>query len=353
VRTDSTDVLDRYVLAKLHRAVGAVTVQMDAYDLSGACAEIRAFLDVLTNWYIRRSRDRFWAGNDDAIDTLHTTLSVLTRLVAPLLPMVADEIHRGLSPDSPSVHLLPWPTPDELPVDDDLVTAMDTVRDACSAALSVRKAHGRRVRLPLASMTVAAPGAERLADFEQIIAEEVNVRTVLLTSDVDSTATRELLVVPAVLGPRLGARTQQVIAAVKRGEWMEADGAVVAAGERLVEGEYALRLVAREGDASAPLEAGSGIVLLDVSITEDLEAEGTARDVVRAVQQARRDANLRVTDRITLVISADAEVRRRVESHRELVVGETLTVNLVWDEDLPRSVEIEGHRIGVSVLSTG
>ncbi|MFM9225957.1 MAG: isoleucine--tRNA ligase, partial [Actinomycetota bacterium] len=159
VRTDSTDVLDRYVLAKLHRTVATVTSQMDAYDLSGACAEIRTFLDVLTNWYIRRSRDRFWAGDDDAIDTLHTTLSILTRLVAPLLPMVADEIHRGLAPDSPSVHLLGWPSPEELPSDGDLVTAMDTVRDACSAALSVRKAHGRRVRLPLATMTVAAPGA--------------------------------------------------------------------------------------------------------------------------------------------------------------------------------------------------
>ncbi|MFM9083897.1 MAG: isoleucine--tRNA ligase [Actinomycetota bacterium] len=352
VRTDSTDVLDRYVLAKLHRTVATVTSQMDAYDLSGACAEIRTFLDVLTNWYIRRSRDRFWAGNDDAIDTLHTTLSILTRLVAPLLPMVADEIHRGLAPDSPSVHLLGWPSPEELPSDGDLVTAMDTVRDACSAALSVRKAHGRRVRLPLATMTVAAPGAERLADFELIIAEEVNVRAVVLTSDVDSAATRELQVVPAVLGPRLGGRTQQVIAAVKRGEWVEQDGAVVAAGERLGEGEYALRLVAREGDASAPLEAGSGIVLLDVSIDEDLEAEGTARDVVRAVQQARRGANLRVTDRIALVISADDEVRSRVESHRELVAGETLTISLVWDENLPRTIEIDGHRIGVSVSAT-
>lgn len=276
-------------------------------------------------------------------------LSILTQMTAPLLPMVADEIHRGLDPTSASVHLMEWPTPEDLPVDEDLVRAMDTVRDACSAALSVRKAHGRRVRLPLSSMTVASPGAEQLTDFIQILCDEVNVREVVLTSDVDAAATRELQVVPAVLGPRLGGRTQQVIAAVKRGEWVERDGAIEAAGERLEVGEFTLRLVARQGDASAPLEAGSGIVLLDVDVSEDLEAEGTARDVVRAVQQARRDAELKVTDRIDLVLSGDEEVRRRVESHRALVMGETLAESLDWDENLPRTAEIEGHSIGVRV----
>ena len=136
---------------------------------------------MLTNWYIRRSRQRFWDGDHDAIDTLHTVLDTLVRVAAPLLPYVAEEIHDGLHHGgaATSVHLRDWPPLDELPADDELVAAMDEVRDVCSATLSVRKAHGRRVRQPLATLTVAVPDAERLAPFVDIIADEVNVRDVV------------------------------------------------------------------------------------------------------------------------------------------------------------------------------
>ncbi len=347
-RTDSANVLDRYVLAKLRGTVETVTNQMDDLDLFGACAEIRSFIDVLTNWYIRRSRDRFWDGDADAIDTLHSVLVRLARLSAPLLPLVTDEIHRGLVGGS-SVHLEDWPTVDGLPVDDALVDAMDTVRDACSAALSVRKAHGRRVRLPLATVTVAAPAAEALAPFTSIIRDEVNVRDVILTADVDAVAKRELQVVPAVLGPRLGPKTQQVIAAVKKGEWSRDGDHISVAGETLAPGEYEMRLVARPGEASAPLASGSGVVALDVAVTEELEAEGTARDVVRAVQQARREAGLEVSDRIDLVLGADEETKRRVEAHLDLVKGETLAISVNWDDSLDKDTDIEGSRVGVRV----
>lgn len=350
VRTDSTHVLDRYILSKLADTVDSVTDAMDAYDLFAACQQIRSFLDVLTNWYIRRSRDRFWSGAVDAIDTLHTVLDRLTKLAAPLLPLITDEIARGLhGPDHRSVHLADWPTATDLPRDHGLVASMDMVRDVCSSLLSVRKAHGLRVRLPLASVTVAAPDCARLEDFIDIVKDEVNVREVVLTTEVDSVASRELQVVPSVVGPRLGKNTQAVIAAVKRGEWTMDGDVVVVAGERLVPGEYTLRLATKDDTASSALGSTEGIVLLDTQVTPELEAEGLARDVIRVVQQARREAKLDVSDRIVLEIGTDDDVRAMLEIHRGFIAGETLATSVTWNPSLPREHAIEGASIGVSV----
>jgi isoleucyl-tRNA synthetase len=349
VRTDQTNVLDRYVLAKLRGAVESAQAGYDAYDLFGVCQSLRTFLDVLTNWYIRRSRDRFWEGDQEAVDTLHTVLDIFTKAAAPLLPMVADEVHRGLNGGGDSVHLGDWPDVSSLPVDDRLVAAMDLVRDACSSALSVRKTHGRRVRLPLQTLTVAAPGADGLDAFVDILRDEVNIRDVVLTEDVASVASRELQVVPAVLGPRLGGRTQQVIKAVKAGEWERDGDTVRVAGEILQPGEYTLRMVTAPDTASAALPGGAGVVVLDVTVTAELEAEGMARDLVRAVQQARRDAGLHVSDRIRLVLGADAPVREQLEAHAALIAGETLALEVVWDDSADRSTQLEGASVHVSV----
>lgn len=348
-RVDSTNVLDRYVLAKLRDTVATTTQTMDEADLFGACQNVRVFLDVLTNWYIRRSRDRFWSGEQDAIDTLHTVMDVVTRLVAPLLPLVADEVFAGLYDNSrDSVHLADWPKVDELPHDDTLVQAMDLVRDVCSSALSVRKAHNRRVRQPLHTLTVAAHDATLLQDFVDIIADEVNVKQVQLRIDVDAVAQHELQVVPAMLGPRLGPRTQQVIVAVKKGEWTQVGDTIEVAGEVLTPGEYSMKLVTASSDASATLSGGRGVVMLDVSLTDDLIAEGMARDVIRAVQQHRRDAGLHVSDRIDLVLGADEPVRTALAPFESLICEETLAVSLTWDESAERTIEIEGAEIYVS-----
>jgi isoleucyl-tRNA synthetase len=348
-RTDSSNVLDRYVLGKLGDTIDLVTTSMDSYDLFAACQTIRSFLDVLTNWYIRRSRDRFWAGDQDAIDTLHTVLHLLTQIAAPLLPMVADEIYAGLNVGAPSVHLSDWPTSAALPRDASLVTAMDMIRDVCSSALSVRKAHSRRVRLPLASLTVASGSAESLANYLDIVRDEVNVREVVLTTDVDAVASHELQVVPAVVGPRLGKNTQAVIVAVKKGEWTQDGDIIHVAGESLQPGEYSLRLVTNSDSASAPLAGGAGVVLLDITVTPELEAEGLARDVVRAVQQARRDADLQVSDRIVLTLGVDEVLKSQISVHEALIAGETLATEVVWDTTMERPVAIEGASIGVSV----
>jgi isoleucyl-tRNA synthetase len=349
-RTDSPHVLDRYVLAKLGDVIDSVTESMDTYDLFAACSTVRQFLDVLTNWYIRRSRDRFWSGDQDAIDTLHTVLHLLSQIAAPLLPLLTDEIYRGLNgDDSASVHLTDWPTSASLPKDSALVASMDLVREVCSSALSVRKAHSRRVRLPLSSLTVACADAATLDGFLDIVRDEVNVRDVVLTTDVDAVASRELQVVPAVVGPRLGAHTQAVIVAVKKGDWTQEGDVIVVAGERLVPGEYSLKLVTKQGTASAPMSGGGGVVLLDIEVTPELEAEGLARDIVRAVQQARRDAQLDVSDRIVLTLGVDEATKAQVLTHEDLIAGETLAVSVVWDTTVERTVAIEGTLINVSV----
>ncbi|GAB4053900.1 isoleucine--tRNA ligase [Catellatospora paridis] len=322
-RTDSTHVLDRYVLAKTRELVETTTQQLDAYDLSAACAGVRTYLDALTNWYVRRSRDRFWAGDADAFDTLYTVLETVARVVAPLAPLTAEEIWRGLTGQR-SAHLADWPDAATLPADHDLVATMDRVREVCSAALSLRKAKGLRVRLPLSSLTVATPDASALRDFAALIADEVNVKSVELSDDLTGHCEQVLTVVPRVLGPRVGGSVQQVIKAVKTGEWSLVDGAPVAAGVTLQEGEYELKLVAADAEHSAALPGDAGVVVLDTAVTPALEAEGLARDVVRVVQQARREADLAITDRIALTVQASAEVAAAVREHQAFLAAETL-----------------------------
>ncbi|WP_018684546.1 isoleucine--tRNA ligase [Actinokineospora enzanensis] len=326
-RTDSPHVLDRYALAKTRQLVESVTAALDVYDISGACQSVREYLEVLTNWYVRRSRDRFWSGDTDAIDTLHTVLEIVSRLTAPLLPLTAEVVWRGLT-GGRSVHLTDWPAADDLPADDALVAGMDRVRQVCSAALALRKANKLRVRLPLARLLVAAADAAALEPFADQIRDEVNVKAVELTTDVAAHGHFELVVNARACGPRLGPDVQKVIRSVKAGEWSTTEtGAIVAAGIELLDGEYERRLVATDRGATGELPGSSGLVVLDTEVTPELAAEGVVRDLVRLVQQARRDAGLEVSDRIVLTVdTSDApEVEAAVREYEAYLRAETLT----------------------------
>jgi isoleucyl-tRNA synthetase len=319
IRTDSSDVLDRYILAKTAELVGDVTAAMDVYDLAGGCQAVRVYLDGLTNWYIRRSRQRFWEGDRDAIDTLHTVLETVCRVAAPLLPLTTEVIFRGLTGDR-SVHLTDWPGMDELPPDADLVAAMDEVREVASVALSVRKAGKLRVRQPLASMTVAVHDAAALAPFAALLADEVNVRTVDVTelAEHDERVTRRLTVNARAAGPRLGKQVQQVIKAAKAGDWSVADDGTVTCGDVvLAEGEYMLELSAAGTSSDAVGLLGSGgFVALDTALDDDLIADGLVRDVARGVQDLRKSAGLDVSDRIELRVETDEPVATQAISDR-------------------------------------
>jgi len=336
-RADSLGVLDRYVLAKTHDLVNVVRERMDAYDLSGAAATIASFLDALTNWYVRRSRDRFWEGDHHAFDTLATVLETLCRVAAPLLPMVSEDIWRGVTRGD-SVHLADWPDGSALPADTELVRAMDRVREVCSAASSVRKALGLPVRLPLASLTVAAEDSGALAPFRELIADEVNVKEVVLSTDVQAAGRLVLQLVPAVLGPRVGAEVQKLIRAVKAGEWeRHGDGTVVVGDRTLADDEYTLRLVPADETVSRALEGDSGLIVVDATPRPELVAEGVARGVVRRVQEARKQAGLHVSDRIQLGLELTDPVGQAVRTHEAWVREQTLTVALDY-----RRLEGEG-----------
>jgi isoleucyl-tRNA synthetase len=326
-RTDSANVLDRYILAKTRAAVEEIGQQLDVYGVAGACQTLRDYLELLTNWYIRRSRSRFWEGDPAALDTLWTVLETVTRAAAPLLPMTAETIWRGLTGGT-SVHLEDWPDVAGWPSDDALADTMDLTRNVCSAALSLRKARQLRVRLPLASLTVAHEAAPALSEFADIIKDEVNVKDLVLDDDPATLGEFQLTVNPRVLGPRLGKQVQEVIRAVKAGQWTQAGDVVTAAGVELQPGEYELKLTAAEPDSTTALPGSSGLIALDITVSPGLIAEGTARDVIRVIQQARRDAGLDVSDRITLVVGADGPVADAVRAHAPFIAGETLATDL-------------------------
>ncbi|MGC4109506.1 MAG: class I tRNA ligase family protein [Nocardioides sp.] len=354
--TASDHPMDRYLLAKTRQYVEESTRQLDDYEVANACDTTQRFLDVLSNWYIRRSRERFWAAegpssaNHDveaAFDTLYTVLETVCRVTAPLLPLTAEEIWRGLTGER-SVHLTDWPSVDDLPEDAELVSAMDQVRDVCSAGSALRKGASLRNRLPLSTLTVVVPGAERLQGFEEIVADELNVKSVRLLGDDHPEAasygvSQRLTVNARAAGPRLGKEVQTAIRAAKAGDWTVSDSGVVTAGGLVLEdGEYALETVASGGEDSATgLLPGGGFVVLDTAVTPELEAEGVARDLVRTVQQARREAGLDVADRIGLTIAADAATADAARTHADLIRRETLAVSLDVNEADVRQPVVE------------
>ena len=355
----STDPLDRYLLAKTRQYVEQLTVELDGYAIADACETTRGFLDVLTNWYVRRSRERFWEGRPEAFETLAAVLDIVCRAVAPLLPLTTEEVWRGLT-GGRSVHLADWPDAAALPADDALVAAMDQVREICSATSALRKAGGLRNRLPLGSLTVVVDDPAALEPFTSIVADEVNVKQVsLLAADSPEAAaygvSQRLTVNARAAGPRLGKDVQTAIKASKSGDWEavvspEGGVSVTAGGLELVEGEFVLETVvgSETGDSATGMLAGSGFVVLDTVVTPELAEEGLARDLVRAVQQARRDAGLDVTDRIALTIGGSAAVLAAAQAHEDLIAKETLATSY----SVEASVEGTAVTVGAGETAT-
>ena len=342
-RTDSTELLDRYILAKTRDLVADVGARMDAYDLPGAAMEIQSFIDALNNWYIRRSRDRFWgtdggdgpSGADTAgLDTLYTVLLTLVQVTAPLMPMVTEEIWLGLTggdDDQPdSVHLSDWPAAAVYPSDPELVTAMDRLRDVASTGLRLREDQGLRVRLPLASVTVAGRDAGTLDPFADLLADELNVKSVNLTEEIGTLATFVLRPDGKALGPRLGKDVQTVFGAAKAGEWSaNDDGTITVAGHVLAEDEYELALESPDDVAAAALRSNDAVVTLDTEVTPELAAEGLARDIVREVQNARKAEDLVVTDRIDVWFEIESDAAAAaIGAHEAYIAEQVLATSL-------------------------
>ena len=272
----------------------------------------------------------------EAFDTLYTVLETLTRVAAPLIPLVSERVWQGLT-GGRSVHLEDWPDAAAFPAADDIRSAMDAVREVSSVANALRKREGKRVRLPLARLTVVVSDAAALAQFEDILRDELNVKSVELVDLREDTAanygiSNRLSVNARAAGPRLGKQVQQAILAAKAGDWSETDGVVTAGSITLEPGEYELVLETTgrpEGEALAVLPRG-GFVLLDTTATPELEAEGLARDVIRAVQDTRKAAGFDVSDRIRLGLAFTSPLDGKAVAsafHVADVAGETLAVD--------------------------
>ncbi len=329
VRADSTNLLDKYILAKTRELVDEVTTELEDFDSPFAAARLRDFADVLTNWYVRRSRDRFWQGDPDAFDTLYTVLETVTRVAAPLIPLVAEEMWRGLT-GGRSVHLEDWPDAAAFPEDHALVAEMDYAREIASAGLALRKVRNLRVRLPLAKLTVVTARDDWFEGVDEILRDELNVKAVAFEplEELESFGiTRKLTINARALGPRLGKQVQQVIQAAKAGDWVQSGEVVTVGGEALQPGEYDLELEAADASSAIAFLGDGGFVILDIETTPELEAEGLARDLVRAIQDTRKAAGLDVSDRITFAVTgSSADDIAALKSFAEMIAGETLAL---------------------------
>jgi len=347
--------MDRYVLARTASLIDEVTRLMDEFDVPDACHAVERFLDLLTNWYVRSSRDRFWEEDEDAFNTLYTVLETLCRVMAPLAPLVTEEVWRGLTGER-SVHLTDWPVVSDAWRDESLGAVMDEVREIVSVAHALRKARQIRVRQPLLLLEAAVARPEAVRAYIDLIAGELNVKEVSVGSVAEFTdrhpVERRLTVNARAAGPRLGKDVQKAIQAAKSGDWSEEGGVVAAGGVALEEGEYEVETVlAGASDevsaAAAPL-AGGGFVLLDTALTPELEAEGYVRDLIRLVQDERKKAGLNVSDRIRLTLTVPEDKVTAVKAHRDLISRETLA----YDPTAPEKPLVDvtpGPELGIDV----
>lgn len=334
-----SDTLDQYLMANTGDLVRNMTAQLDSYDISGACDELRSYLDMLTNWYVRRSRQRFFDESVDAFDALYTALEAVCRVSASLLPLVSEEIWRGLT-GGRSVHLADWPDAGLFPANAALVAIMNATRKIVSAGQAARKIADRRVRQPLAEGIVAVANSHNIDErFQRIIVDELNLKSLSVVEANLETAAQfgignELKINARVAGPRLGKDIQRVIKAARDGvKVVNLGGDLTVDGIALLPGEYEMiTTVSGEGNEGLVVEmvpSAAGFVVLDTRLTPELEAEGLARDMVRAIQQARKDAGLNVSDRIRTTVTAAQGVVDSLLANADLVKTETLTVDLV------------------------
>ncbi|WP_433578811.1 isoleucine--tRNA ligase [Nocardia brasiliensis] len=341
-------VLDRWILGELHTLTAEVDARLEAYDTTGAGRLLAEFVDALSNWYVRRSRQRFWDGEQDALSTLFECLEVGTRLLAPFIPFLTervwqDVVRPGLPSAPDSVHLAEWPGADRALIDPVLAEQVRTAQTLAEAGRAARKASKVRVRQPLArAFAGLPPGTELPRELLDDVADELNVKSL---QRLQSAATVLDIGVKAnfrALGKRFGKQTQAVADVIHRADAAELVAQLRDSGSATVDFDGApIELTA--GDVLVSelprtgwvVESQRGVTIaLDTEITPELAAEGSARDVVRVVQNARREAGLAVSDRIVLTVAADAEVAQIVRQHETFIAQETLATTVVYAESV-------------------
>jgi len=372
--SERTD-MDRWVLSNLNLLVGLANRAMADYDVASVVRAAEAFIERLSNWYVRRNRRRFWriqAGKDvdklAAYQTLHEALVKLCQVLAPVAPFTTEVMYQNLvrsqDADAPeSVHLCRFPEPDEALIDKDLSADMDAAADFVSRVLSLRKARQIRVRQPLPSVTAACRGertAQALKRFEHHILDELNVKKLVVTGDASEIVSYSLKPNFAVLGPKFGKAAQAIAKALSS---VDARGAArkLESGETVsvtVDGEtYELGTDEVGVETTCPdnialHDAPDMTIALDTSLTDELIAEGMVRDLVRHIQILRKDCGLEMDDRIVLSYSTDsAALKAAVEAWLDYIKAETLAEETRYAiaGEADKQIKIGGHEIGLKI----
>jgi isoleucyl-tRNA synthetase len=347
---EPTDDLDRWALSRTAGTAELVAERLDAYDVTSAGRAIAGLVDELSNWYVRRSRRRFWDGDPAAFETLRTCLLTVAKLLAPLCPFIADEVYDNLDGTLASVHLCDFPMADALPPRDEaLEEAMGLARETVRLGLGARGKAKIKVRQPLAEVVVVADDRERAAieRLADIVREELNVRQMRFVAAAEELGSYEVKANYRTLGPLFGKDMPRaaeaiaaldparVAAAVRDGD--STIGIAVAGREHTLSAEDVL-LTMKAPEGYSVEREGAHAVALDLTIDEDLRAEGQAREIVHAVQNARKSAGLEVENRIELALTGDPTLLAAIEAHRDYLLDETLAVKLDLDST-PGAVE--------------
>jgi isoleucyl-tRNA synthetase len=363
-------VLDRWILSKLSGAVAAVTSDLDDFDALGAATTLSTFVDDLSNWYVRRSRARFWgskpAGPGDATDipsgdahaTLYRCLVTTAQLLAPFCPLLADEIFVTLT-GKQSVHLADWPEPTD-PVDNGIETQMDAARRLVGLGRSAREEARVRVRQPLRRALLLHPGIDLDDEVRGQVVEELNVKALEDVETLSELMTWTVTPNFRVLGPRLGKKVNEVKQALADADGSELrrrldhDGFVEVAGERLGPEDVEIR-AHRHEDFALSQDAGWAVAL-DLEVDVALEIEGAARQLARDLNDLRKQLGLALTDRVAVRIADPGpKVRAAVEAHRRWIAGETLAEELALGSDGAlaaggsHELDLDGERVRVEL----
>ena len=340
----SSYAIDNYILSKLKKLTDIVRTGINSYDVAIACNEIASFIEVLNNWYIRRTRDRFWEGNAEAFDVLYTVLLNLSKITAPLLPFVSEYIFKTLTMEE-SVHLTDYPDLSAINFDNNLVEDMDFLQDLCSAAKFIREEENLRNRLPLNSLTVV--GRELSAAYSEIIKDELNVKQVLFDNNLSAYADKKIYLYTPLLGKALGKDMGAVMAAYKQGNWsLNDDGTLSIAGQNLTKDLFEVRLDMKNGVAGRAFADNKALVTLDTNVTDALKREGMARDFVRLVQTLRKDKDFNISDRIELTYSTNnQELALALEENKSYIAEQVLAVKVDSNCSNGTKSDIEGADI--------
>lgn len=355
--------LDEWILSELNVLIEEVTAAMDKYNLTAATRPLLTFVDNLSNWYVRRSRRRFWKSENDedkneAYSTLFTVLTTFAKLLAPFMPFTADAIYKNLT-DKPSVHLEDWPSVEKKRIKKELNQEIHAVRTIVSLALRLRAKNNIKVRQPLQALHLALPknlSQKMVTEYEEVIVEELNVKEIKFEQE-GKMATLAVTPDARKIGPRFGKDTQIIINACKAGDFiLEKTGEVQipAKGKARFSLHADELTIGYKGAAGFEVESAEGILVsLDTKITKELREEGYIRDIIRSIQELRKKANYGISDRIYVFVHGPKVIADAVTRFADLIQRETLAIELQeggdfeWDQE--EIVEIEGEKVKLGV----